>query len=84
MVYGLLGSSIEGYTDEDVLLWAEQAGATFPVMVDDDDTYGDYDKYGATAPYPLDVIVDQSGMVAYIATHYDADAMAAVIDELLD
>ena len=83
MVYGLLGSSVEGYDDETLTTWIEQSGATFPVMVDDDDTYRDYDKNGSTAPYPLDIIVDQSGIIRYIATHYDPDAMAEVIEELL-
>jgi len=83
VVYGLLGSSIQSYEPETLDLWIEQSGATFPVMVDDDDTYRDYDKNGATSPYPLDVIVDQAGVVRYIATHYDPDAMAEVIDGLL-
>ncbi len=84
MVFGLLGSSIEGYDAETLDLWIEQAGVTFPVMVDADGTYRSYDKSGASAPYPLDIIVDQSGVVQYIATHYDPDAMAAVIEGLLD
>ncbi len=82
-MYGLLGSSVEGFDREDLNTWIEQSGATFAVMIDQDDTYQSYDKHGATAPYPLDVIVDQSGIVRYIATHYDPNAMAEVIDGLL-
>ncbi len=52
-------------------------------MYDADDTYDAYDRSEATAPFPLDVIVDQQGIVRYVAAEYDPDAMRAVIEELL-
>lgn len=67
-----------------MLAWFEAAGGEFPVMVDSGGTYGRYDATGATAPFPLDVVVDQEGVVRYVDTRYDPDAIQAVLDELLD
>ncbi len=83
VVYGLVGNGAPGTLDEVVLDFIEQSGVSFPVMYDADGTYSEYDRSEATAPYPLDVIVDPDGVVAYVAAEYDPDAMAAVIDGLL-
>jgi len=73
-----------GEVDDDLVLdFGEYTGATFPLMYDSDGTYGYYNHDEATAPYPLDVIIDQDGVVAYVSTHYEPDAMEAVILELL-
>lgn len=82
-VYALQAGEIEAISDSDVLAWFEATGATFPVMVDDDRTYGRYDATGSTAPFPLDVVVDQQGVVRFVDTRYDPDTIEAVIDELL-
>ena len=66
-----------------MLSFAENLGVTFPVMFDESNTYPLYDKSGATAPYPLDVVVDQSGVVRYISTHYDPDELKETLDTLL-
>ncbi len=82
-MWGLHAGSVTGVTDETVLAWLEEAGATYPVMRDLAGTYGDYDHLGATAPFPLDVLVDQEGIVRYVDTRYDPDALEAVIENLL-
>lgn len=46
-------------------------------------TYNQYDAVGASAPFPLDVVVDQDGAIAYVDTRYDPAAMEAVIEGLL-
>ena len=66
-----------------MLDFAEYTGATFPIMYDGDGTYAHYNHDEATAPYPLDVIIDRDGIVAYVSTHYEPDAMEAVIRDLL-
>lgn len=35
------------------------------------------------SPYPLDMIVDKDGNIAYLAGEYDPDAMTAVMETLL-
>jgi len=60
-----------------------QTGATFPTGFDNGETYKQYGNGGAISPFPLDVIIDQQGRIAYARRVYDGDAMVAVIDELL-
>ena len=64
--------------------WVDDTGVTFGVAADTDGTYGQYDRVGATAPFPLDVIIDRNGIVRYQSVGYDPDAMEAVILELLE
>lgn len=68
---------------EVVLEFVEQTGVSFPVVFDEEGTFREYDRAEATAPYPLDVIVDGEGIVRYVAAEYDAEAMARVVTELL-
>ena len=82
-IFGLVGNGSPGSLDAVILDFIDQTGVTFPVFYDTDGTYRDYDRTGATAPYPLDVIVDGDGRIAYVAADYDPDAMKSVIDGLL-
>jgi hypothetical protein len=36
------------------------------------------------APYPLQVVIDQGGVIRYLAQTHDPPAVRAVIDRLLD
>ena len=46
--------------------------------------YPAYDRnFRGANPFPIDIIVDRDGTIAYIAREYDPDAMTAVIDRLL-
>jgi hypothetical protein len=38
----------------------------------------------AYAPYPRQVVIDQDGVIRYLSAQYDAAAVRAVIEELLD
>jgi len=82
-VWGVQAGSIEVVTDDLLRAWVAATGVTFPVMPDTAGTYGQYEAVGSTAPFPLDVIVDQQGTVQYVNTRYDPDAMAAVVEALL-
>lgn len=63
--------------------FVEQTGVTFPILRGDD-TYFDYaDPEDAISPYPLDVIVDRNGNIAYLRREFDAEAMVQTIDRLL-
>ncbi len=72
-----------GVTDDLVRDFAEHNGVTFPVMRDPSGTYGQYDSVGSSAPFPLDVIVDQDGIVRYVDTRFEPDVLQEVIDGLL-
>ena len=84
MVFGLMPGAIGDVTDETFLLFAEGAGATFPVMFDADGTYYTYDAVGASAPFPLDVLVDKNGVVRRVSTRYDPDTMEELVRELVE
>lgn len=63
--------------------FVDQTGTTFPILRGDT-TYFDYgDPEGTISPYPLDVIIDQEGKIAYLRREFDANAMRMTIDRLL-
>jgi hypothetical protein len=69
---------------ETVRNWVEQFGVTFPVLLDTTaQVYIDYLITGCSTPFPRDFIIDQSGVVQYLACEYEPEAMIAVIDSLL-
>ncbi len=72
-----------GDTPEIVQAFVEQTGATFPVGWDTLGTYRAFRTGSGISPFPLDVIIDQQGRVAYVAREFDAAAMTAVVERLL-
>ena len=75
--------TVAGVDAQTVVDFAAYTGVTFPVMMDDDQTYRDYDQVGATAPFPLDVVIDKEGVVRYVSTRYEPEELTAVIASLL-
>ncbi len=84
VVLGLSGRGLFGNETTATLgAFVEQTGVSFPILRGDD-TYFDYaDPEGAISPFPLDVIVDRDGNIAYLRREFDADAMLLTIDRLL-
>jgi hypothetical protein len=41
------------------------------------------EKFRGANPFPIDVILDRDGTIAYVAREYDPAAMQAVIERLL-
>jgi peroxiredoxin len=66
-----------------VASFAKQTGVTFPVGLDVNNSYGAFTSAKGISPFPLDVIIDRDGRVAYVGTEYVPDKMTAVIDGLL-
>ncbi len=83
-MFGLAGLGVFGTESPETLAaFVEQTGVTFPIL-QNDRTYFEYDDPDfAISPYPLDVIVDQDGNIAYLRREYDAEAMLMTIDRLL-
>jgi hypothetical protein len=64
--------------------FTEHLGVTYPVGIEQTANYGAFaENYRGANPFPLDVIVDRDGTIAYVAREYDPEALAAVIEELL-
>ena len=59
---------------------------TFPIGLEDPatKTYSALNQYFKGAnPFPVDVVVDRSGKIVYIAREYDPDGISAAIDAAL-
>lgn len=81
---GLSGRGLFGNESVSTLAaFVDQTGVSFPILRDDT-TYFDYgNPDGAISPFPLDVIIDRDGNIAYLRREFDADAMIMTIDRLL-
>lgn len=78
---GLFGGETAGI----VRNFIRQTGITFPVAFDHKGSYRSFRGLGGAglAPFPLDVIIDQQGRIAYVSRKYEAKRMTTVIDRLL-
>lgn len=53
-------------------------------MDQNESVYRSYDPPESFAPFPLQVIVDQTGVIRYVSGEYDALAVRRVIDSLIE
>jgi hypothetical protein len=64
--------------------FTENLGVTYPVGLEQTGNYVAFaENFRGANPFPIDVIVDRDGRIAYVAREYDPDAMSAVIEKLL-
>jgi hypothetical protein len=64
--------------------FTDTLGVTFPAGVEDTGSYRRFaENFRGSNPFPIDVIVDRDGTIAYVAREYDPEAMDAVIERLL-
>ena len=83
MVIGVNTGGLSGGDDEQVIgAFIEQTGVTFPVVMDEGQT-AYYDVGAAISPFPVDVVVDQDGVIRFIKGEYDPDALIAAVTSLL-
>jgi hypothetical protein len=76
----------EASTDDigGVQRFCENLGVSFQVGVESTQSYLAFTQnYKGANPFPVDVIIDRNGDIAYIAREYDPEAMAAVVERLL-
>ena len=65
--------------------FTEHLGVTYPIGLEETANYVKFaQNYRGANPFPIDIIVDRDGKIAYIAREYDPSGMAAVIDRLLE
>ena len=76
---GLMGGDttaiVEGFLD--------QTGVTFPVGWDATGSYFEYPTDAAISPFPLDVVVDRQGRIAYVSREYDAEELRQIVEQLV-
>ncbi len=68
---------------EDIRAFSEATGATFPILVDTENTYADYTLENSNSPYPLDVVLDADGTIVYLGRTYDPDGLHAAVESVL-
>ncbi len=71
--------------DDDALVrqFVAQTGVTFPVGWDQSRSYSQLHPGGAISPFPLDVVIDQEGRIAYLSARYDGSEILRVTESLL-
>lgn len=80
----VIGLSARGNADaEDLTAFLEATGVTFPVLLDTDDTYAEYDNVPTISPYPIDVVLDADGTIVYLARTYDPVGLRAAVESVL-
>jgi peroxiredoxin len=72
------------YDDEETLRqFARQSGITFPILTRTERHMMAYQIGMGPSPYPLEVVIDRDGLIAYTSRDYDADALVQVIESVL-
>lgn len=61
----------------------DQTQVTFPVGWDDSGSYFNYRQPGGISPFPLEVVVDRDGSIAYLSNQFNSAELQAVVDGLM-
>lgn len=66
--------------------FAAESGIESPVLLDDGEHYSHYAQAAGFgyAPFPLHVVVDQEGVITYLARQYDSSALFDALDQTLE
>lgn len=84
VVFGMAQGGLSGGdTPERLKTFVSQTGITFPILIGTGGLYRKYQLSETISPFPLDVIIDKQGKIAYIAGKFDAAAMEQVVQRLL-
>lgn len=68
----------------ELIEYVDYLDVTYPVGTETTDVYSEIEGiHDGGNPFPVDIIVDQYGIIQYIGREYDALAMQGVVDELL-
>lgn len=82
MIIGLNSGGLGAETQATIQAFMAQTGVTFPI-VQDPQGFGAWEHAAAASPYPLDILVDKTGVIKQIYREYDATALeAAIVQEL--
>ncbi len=68
---------------DDVRRFVKQAGLTFPILLGAGPVYSGYRLDERSAPFPVHVLIDKEGKIAYIASRYDKNALKQKVEELM-
>ena len=73
-----------GNDEGTIAQFLRDAHTDLPSLMDrQESTYRSYARAESYAPFPIQVVIDQQGIIRYLAFQYDAAAVRTVIDSLL-
>jgi hypothetical protein len=77
------GGLVNGDNEELVANFVSLTGVTFMVGWDAVHSYLEFPRNDIISPFPLDVVVDRDGTIAYLGREYDPDALTVAVEALL-
>lgn len=83
VIVGLNTGGLSGTDSHNIADFIAQTGVTFPIATDDGNTFGAWAAGPAISPFPLDVVVDRTGVVRYLTREYNAAELRAAIERAL-
>jgi hypothetical protein len=83
VVVGVNAAVLAGDDAALMAAFVEQTGIAFPVGWDRSDSYEAFPKLGQTSPFPLHVLVDRQGRIAYLGRDHAVDALEAAVAQLM-
>ncbi len=75
MVIGINPGGLTGGDQQYVQEYASNLGLDFAIYMDGDGSYQQYAFTESIAPFPLDVVVDKSGVIQLIKRDFDIDLL---------
>ena len=72
-----------GETDETIASFIAQTSVTFPVVKDNNQSYGLWNVGPSITPFPVDIVVDKTGTVVFVSAEYNAAELRAAIEKAL-
>ncbi len=82
-IIGVNTGGLHGGDDEArIQAFIDQTGVTFPIVMDEQQTVP-YSAGIGISPFPVDLVIDRDGVIRYLRTEYDPDALLAAIEAAL-
>ena len=78
----VIGIGIPGETPNTIESFRQSYGITVPIWIDNNNNYRELIEPGGRQ-FPIDIVIDQEGVVRYLENAYYPGAMAAEADKLL-
>lgn len=63
----------------------DQTGVTFPIGWDPNNSYNLFraSSGGGISPFPVDVVIDQTGQIAFVSAEYEVEAVFETVNGLI-
>lgn len=83
VVIGLDPGGLTGMDAQYVVNYANNLGLTFPIVIDNNGSYGQYSGTDSIAPFPLDVVVNRQGEITFVKRDFDIEDLKLSVQAAL-